>query len=97
VVFQGYRRPDGRAGTRNEIWVIATVGCVARTAQRIADAGGRGREVTDADLRTRYDRLTDAAAACRNRATPAAPFFQADERSVDRSCPHERTTTSMGS
>lgn len=36
--FQGYRRADGRVGTRNEIWVLATVGCVARTAQRIAAA-----------------------------------------------------------
>jgi altronate hydrolase len=34
--FLGYRRPDGRVGTRNEIWVIPTVGCVARTAQKIA-------------------------------------------------------------
>jgi altronate hydrolase len=34
--FLGYRRPDGRVGTRNEIWIIPTVGCVARTAQRIA-------------------------------------------------------------
>src|ERR1044072_3355752 len=35
--FLGYRRPDGRVGTRNEIWVIPTVGCVARTAQKIAE------------------------------------------------------------
>lgn len=34
--FMGYRRPDGRVGTRNEIWVLPTVGCVARTAERIA-------------------------------------------------------------
>jgi altronate hydrolase len=34
--FQGYRRPDGRVATRNEIWVLPTVGCVARTAERIA-------------------------------------------------------------
>jgi altronate hydrolase len=34
--FEGYRRGDGRVGTRNEIWVIPTVGCVARTAERIA-------------------------------------------------------------
>ena len=35
--FEGYRRADGRVGTRNEIWVIPTVGCVARTAQKIAE------------------------------------------------------------
>lgn len=37
--FMGYRRPTGRVGTRNEIWVIATVGCVTRTAERIARGG----------------------------------------------------------
>lgn len=36
ATFQGYRRGDGRVGTRNEIWVLPTVGCVARTAERIA-------------------------------------------------------------
>jgi altronate hydrolase len=39
--FAGYRRADGRVGTRNEIWVIPTVGCVARTAQKIAEIAGR--------------------------------------------------------
>jgi altronate hydrolase len=39
--FQGYRRADGRVGTRNEIWILCTVGCVARTAQRIAEEAGR--------------------------------------------------------
>ncbi|HEX9964847.1 MAG TPA: altronate dehydratase family protein [Allosphingosinicella sp.] len=34
--FLGYRRGDGRVGTRNEIWILPTVGCVARTAQKIA-------------------------------------------------------------
>jgi len=36
ATFMGYRRSDGRVGTRNEIWVLPTVGCVARTAERIA-------------------------------------------------------------
>ncbi|MDB5678866.1 UxaA family hydrolase [Sphingomonas bacterium] len=36
ATFQGYRRADGRVGTRNEIWILPTVGCVARTAERIA-------------------------------------------------------------
>ena len=39
--FAGYRRADGRVGTRNEIWIIPTVGCVGRTAQKIADIAGR--------------------------------------------------------
>lgn len=38
--FLGYRRRNGRVGTRNELWVVCTVGCVARTARRIADIAG---------------------------------------------------------
>ena len=36
-VFYGYRREDGRAGVRNEIWIIPTVGCVNNVATAIAD------------------------------------------------------------
>ncbi|WP_010184092.1 UxaA family hydrolase [Sphingomonas sp. PAMC 26605] len=36
ATFEGYPRADGRVATRNEIWVLPTVGCVARTATRIA-------------------------------------------------------------
>ena len=35
--FLGYPRKNGRVGTRNELWVLCTVGCVARTARRIAE------------------------------------------------------------
>lgn len=34
--FLGYRRENGKVGIRNEIWIINTVGCVNRTAERIA-------------------------------------------------------------
>lgn len=34
--WHGYCRPNGRVGTRNELWVLNTVGCVNRTAERIA-------------------------------------------------------------
>jgi altronate hydrolase len=30
--FQGYRRPNGKVGVRNEIWIIPTVGCVNNIA-----------------------------------------------------------------
>lgn len=33
--FQGYRRADGKAGVRNEIWIIPTVGCVNNIATAI--------------------------------------------------------------
>lgn len=41
ATFDGYRRSNGRVGTRNEIWILSTVGCVARTAQRIAERANR--------------------------------------------------------
>ena len=34
--WQGYKRADGRVGTRNEVWVINTVGCVNWAAEKIA-------------------------------------------------------------
>ena len=34
--WQGFRRGDGRVGTRNEIWIINTVGCVNWAAEQIA-------------------------------------------------------------
>jgi altronate hydrolase len=34
--FDGFRRPNGSVGIRNEIWIINTVGCVNHTATRIA-------------------------------------------------------------
>jgi altronate hydrolase len=46
--FSGYRRPDGTVGTRNEIWILCTVGCVGRTAERIARAAAtRFADVVD--------------------------------------------------
>jgi len=35
-VFRGYRRANGKVGTRNEIWILNTVGCVNISAERIA-------------------------------------------------------------
>ncbi len=36
--FMGYRRADGRAATRNEIWIVNTVGCVNVASEKIAAA-----------------------------------------------------------
>ena len=38
LCWQGYRRGDGRAATRNEIWILPTVGCVGLTAEQVARA-----------------------------------------------------------
>ncbi|MCI9148075.1 MAG: altronate dehydratase [Hungatella sp.] len=35
AVFQGFRRTDGKAGVRNEIWIIPTVGCVNSIAKAL--------------------------------------------------------------
>lgn len=37
--FEGYRRPNGKVGVRNEIWIIPTVGCVNSIASAIAANG----------------------------------------------------------
>lgn len=38
--FEGFRRASGRVGTRNEIWILNTVGCVNHAAERIAKIMG---------------------------------------------------------
>lgn len=35
--FMGYERSDGQVGTRNELWVIPTVGCVNGIVKQIVD------------------------------------------------------------
>lgn len=37
LTFDGYVRPDGQVGIRNEIWVIPTVGCVNGIVKQIVD------------------------------------------------------------
>ncbi len=41
LTFNGYLREDGRAGTRNEIWIISTVGCVNKTVELLAENAGK--------------------------------------------------------
>ena len=41
--FLGYRRADGRVATRNEIWIVNTVGCVNVASEKIAAAAQIGR------------------------------------------------------
>ncbi|MGI6538992.1 MAG: UxaA family hydrolase [Caldicoprobacterales bacterium] len=36
VTFQGYVHENGQVGIRNEIWIIPTVGCINKTAERLA-------------------------------------------------------------
>ncbi len=38
--FMGYVRADGQVGIRNDIWIVNTVGCVNKIAERLADLTG---------------------------------------------------------
>ncbi|MBR5157505.1 MAG: altronate dehydratase [Clostridia bacterium] len=38
--FDGYVRSNGDVGIRNDIWIINTVGCVNKTAQKLAELTG---------------------------------------------------------
>lgn len=40
VCFDGYVRENGDVGIRNDIWIIPTVGCVNKTAERLAKLTG---------------------------------------------------------
>lgn len=39
-MINAFVRKDGRIGIRNDIWIINTVGCINKTAQKIADETG---------------------------------------------------------
>ena len=40
LCFDGYVRPNGDIGIRNDVWIINTVGCVNKVAERIARETG---------------------------------------------------------
>lgn len=37
LTFKGYKRSDGKAGVRNELWIVPTVGCVNGIADKIIE------------------------------------------------------------
>lgn len=40
ITFEGYVRENGDVGIRNDIWIVNTVGCVNKTAQRLSALTG---------------------------------------------------------
>jgi len=40
ITFQGFLRPDGQAGIRNEVWIVPTVGCVNGIGRQLEKATG---------------------------------------------------------
>jgi len=49
LTFEGYKRANGDAGIRNELWIVPTVGCVNGQAQQIADRFKFENNPTDID------------------------------------------------
>ena len=47
--FQGYVRKNGDVGTRNEVWIVPTVGCVNGIAERLAETLRRETGCNDVD------------------------------------------------
>lgn len=47
--FMGYKRANGDAGIRNEVWIIPTVGCVNGTAKTIIDTFTKTLEKEEVD------------------------------------------------
>ncbi|MCH5321699.1 MAG: altronate dehydratase [Eubacterium sp.] len=39
LTFDGYVRPNGEVGTRNEIWIVSTVGCINNTVTALEKIG----------------------------------------------------------
>ena len=37
LIFKGYRRKNGEAGVRNEIWIVPTVGCINGIVSQLAE------------------------------------------------------------
>ncbi len=40
LTFMGYERENGDVGIRNDIWIVNTVGCVNKTAEKLANLTG---------------------------------------------------------
>ena len=40
LTFMGYVREDGQVGIRNDIWIVNTVGCVNKIAEKLSDLTG---------------------------------------------------------
>lgn len=57
VTFMGYKRPDGKVGVRNEIWVIPTVGCVNNIAGAIVKQANANLAAKDELTRSRVEEV----------------------------------------
>jgi len=74
--FQGYRRPDGRAATRNYIGIVSTVNCSAASSRFIAEA-------FDRELLANYPNV-DGVIALTHKGGCAMPFDCDNHRMLNR-------------
>lgn len=74
--FQGYRRPDGRAATRNYIGIVSTVNCSAASSRFIAEA-------FDRELLARFPNV-DGVIALTHKGGCAMPFDCDNHRMLNR-------------
>lgn len=49
LTFKGYKRSTGLVGTRNELWIVPTVGCVNGISEKLADLMRKETELKDID------------------------------------------------
>ena len=52
--FEGYPRPDGQVGIRNDIWVIPTVGCVNGICRQIVERATSQLSIVNCQLSINY-------------------------------------------
>ena len=50
LTFNGYLRPDGQVGIRNDIWVIPTVGCVNGICRQIVEQATQQLSIVNSQL-----------------------------------------------
>jgi len=74
--FMGYRRPDGKAGTRNYVAIISTVNCAATTSKLVASRVSR-------DLLERYPNV-DGVVALTHKGGCALQYGGEDHRQLAR-------------
>jgi altronate hydrolase len=75
--FRGYRRPDGRVGTRNYIAVVSTVNCSASTSRYVAD------RFRDGAWRSRFPNV-DGVFAITHKGGCGLPFEGPDHQILER-------------
>jgi altronate hydrolase len=74
--FMGYRRPDGKAGTRNYVAIISTVNCAATTSKMVASRVSR-------ELLDRYPNV-DGVVALTHKGGCALQYGGEDHRQLAR-------------